>query len=592
MNSDSDSSQFNEAASEDPQTPSKVTVDGKQNDKDVESLRQPTTFARLLYNHNPFYLISCLLIIYGCQSLAIGGGDVLEKSSTMAGGLAIYSILMAIVCMGVVCFAKVWDDARSIFIVVIISLVATTTGFDELCIERPTLAIGFALASTGLVLLVTETVLTICRIRLSTWYRLSYYAFFAVLIGFPVILGDAVADRNDSLANWGSVLFSSVVGCCFLLLIPAVRQGAVAVADNGTPWQFPLYPLSAFVVMAVLAIVRSHAIWMSFGFYGTAGNFEPFLTLPIAAAAMILIAEAGLGLKHRLLQHVALVATPLLFFCGQTNSGRTHLPIANELAQYVGGAATASAMVILCLYVYYAVRRIRGALYGIPLVCSIMTIFAPLPVTFVEFGVERWMLFTATGLIWSLMALASRLVEWMWLAHAAMIAVAIVLAGESFGVAMNHWIVAAVYVLVLFLTIGAIFESDLATVLRHVAAAEMVISGAVILFHFLQQSRIELACILFVFAVLMTAYAFLVNRQGWLKIAGIQACLFVGALAFQGHRQGQLYRVNWPIASGVISLGIGLAITTGKSGRYADWLSKRKEDSERPSRLMQLRPGL
>lgn len=106
----------------------------------------------------------------------------------MAGGIAVYTLLMAIVSIGVVRLAKVWEDARSIFIVVVICLVAVTTGFDELCIGNGPTAIVFGSATAALVILVTETVLWFCRVRLSFWYRAAFYGHFAVLIGFPLAL--------------------------------------------------------------------------------------------------------------------------------------------------------------------------------------------------------------------------------------------------------------------------------------------------------------------------------------------------------------------------------------------------------------------
>ena len=71
-----------------------------------------------LYTHNPFYLISCGLILYGLQGLAMRGGDLLSKSLAMAGGISVYTILMIVTCIAVVRWGKVWEDARSIFFVV------------------------------------------------------------------------------------------------------------------------------------------------------------------------------------------------------------------------------------------------------------------------------------------------------------------------------------------------------------------------------------------------------------------------------------------------------------------------------------------
>ena len=69
----------------------------------------PVGFRRFLHTHNPFYLISCFLIIYGLQSFAMGGGPhsgLLSTSIWMAGGIAAYILLMTLTCIAVVRLGK------------------------------------------------------------------------------------------------------------------------------------------------------------------------------------------------------------------------------------------------------------------------------------------------------------------------------------------------------------------------------------------------------------------------------------------------------------------------------------------------------
>ena len=214
------------------------------------------TFARFLYTQNPFYLISCLLVIYGCQSLAISSGEVLTKSISMTGGIGAYTLLMVFVCIAVVRLARVWQDARSIFIVVLISLAAMTTGFDELCIMDRDAASLFSLASALVIFVVLEGVRRCSGLRLGFWYVAALYGHFAVLVAVPNWLGYAVSMRNDPVANWGAVLFSIAISAALLLLVPAVRRGVDSTKDNGTPWTWPLFPLAAFVVLIVLVPTR------------------------------------------------------------------------------------------------------------------------------------------------------------------------------------------------------------------------------------------------------------------------------------------------------------------------------------------------
>ncbi|MCC9599034.1 hypothetical protein LOC67_00570 [Stieleria sp. JC731] len=555
----------------------------------VPTQKSKPAFVRFLYNQNPFYLISCLLVIYGCQSLVATGESLLEKTIMMGGGILAYGILMALVCVGVVRIAKVWDDARSIFIVVIISLIAMTTSFDELSIwDRANASLFAALAAIA-VAAITESTLLACRIRLRRWYRLAYYAYFLILIGAPLILGRAVAERNDPLANWGAVLFSIGIAVSMLLLIPAIRQANRSTANNGTPWSWPLYPLSAFIVMYVLAGVRSHAIWMSFGFYGTVGSFEPFLLLPIAAAALVLCVESGLANSYKGLLQFALYVTPVLLVCGSANSGQTQLPIKDSLQLYAGSAIGISGLVVTALYAYYAIRGLRGAIIGVPLTLSLLGAVATIPQWLITVGVDRWVLFALAAGCWFAIAFRSRRPEWIWLLHGVSMAITVAIAGRSIGYTTEALILGSVYLTVVILIVGAIYEGAFAEALRVVGACLVSCGGLALAYQASLPSRYAMASIVLAMAILCVAYAYWVRRRAWLGVALLNLCLCITALSYQGHRNGRLYRLNWPIASGIASLGIGLAITTGKSGAFAILTSRlhQSRENQRGRRVFQ-----
>ncbi|MDV6028847.1 MAG: hypothetical protein F9B45_01790 [Phycisphaera sp. RhM] len=560
-------------------------MDGEQEPVTASDLASPvdvavppqTSFARFLYNQNPFYLISCLLVIYGCQSLAISGGSLLDKSISMAGGIAAYTLLMAVVCVGVVRVAKVWDDARSIFLVVVISLVAVTTGFDELCIGDQSTAVVFACAAAALVLMVTEGTLWLCRIRLSLWYRTAFYAHYAVLIGFPLLLGRAVATRNDPLANWGSVLFSVAIGASILLLIPAIRRGPDSARDNGTPWSWPLYPISAFVILLVLAGIRSHAIWMSFGFYGIAGKFEPFLLLPILAAVIVLIAEAGLGLRNQALQGLAMISASGLLLCASTRNGVTWLPIQSDLGFLFGTSLTVALGVIFLVYAWMTLRGVQYAVFGMPTTLLVTGLAAPLPEIGQRVGLASWMFPAAACVILLIMTLRMASADWLWAALAGVAATTIAMVGDAYGYQIDGLIAATAFATLAMLTIGAVFTTQLAVFLRYLAAGVMSFAAMVIVFRSLQNPQDMMLYAGGAIAVVSLAYGMFIRRRGWLAVAALQAVLFCGTFSYQGHRSGKLRRLNWPIASGLMCLCVGVAITTGKTGLYRR-IAERKGD--------------
>ena len=69
-----------------------------------------------LYTNNPFYVISAVLMLYGVRTaygrLEIGSIDCW----IMLGVLAAYTILLAGITVAIVRWGKVWDDARSLFV--------------------------------------------------------------------------------------------------------------------------------------------------------------------------------------------------------------------------------------------------------------------------------------------------------------------------------------------------------------------------------------------------------------------------------------------------------------------------------------------
>ncbi|MGB7325819.1 MAG: hypothetical protein WBD31_13175, partial [Rubripirellula sp.] len=204
---------------------------------------QLRSFARFLYTQNPFYLISCFLILYGLQIAAVAHSDLFSRSIMLSGGIVAYTLLMSVTCVAVVRLCKVWDDARSIFLIVAISFVAFSIGLDELCVVDWNSAAMIMAGGALLTVVVTESLLRFCRLKLSFLFRLSFYLLMAVFFATPLALGRAVAERADGLTNWGAMLFSIAIAAALLFLIPAVRRGAEQVQNNGSPWSWPLYPM-------------------------------------------------------------------------------------------------------------------------------------------------------------------------------------------------------------------------------------------------------------------------------------------------------------------------------------------------------------
>src|SRR5947207_8014736 len=91
---------------------------------------------RLICTSNPFYVISAGLFLFG---LRISFGSQAREIDTWAlmGGLAGYTLLLAAAALLLVRFAGVWNDVRTVLLLVVLMFLATSVTFDELLALDP-----------------------------------------------------------------------------------------------------------------------------------------------------------------------------------------------------------------------------------------------------------------------------------------------------------------------------------------------------------------------------------------------------------------------------------------------------------------------
>ena len=101
---------------------------------------QARSVGRFLYNHNPFYLLSACLVLYGLQTAFQDGGSVPENAWLLVSTLSGYTLLLAITAYAAVRFGRVWEDARSLALLVIFMFVAISVSLDQICNTFPSTA--------------------------------------------------------------------------------------------------------------------------------------------------------------------------------------------------------------------------------------------------------------------------------------------------------------------------------------------------------------------------------------------------------------------------------------------------------------------
>ncbi len=544
---------------------------------------QMRSLGKFLYTQNPFYLISCGLILYGLQLARNSYGDLASQSAFLTAGISAYSLLMAITAVVVIRLGKVWEDGRTILLVVLIGQFALSTGLDELCNwdwEQ-----GAILLAAGALfsILMTELVLRLCRMRLPSWYRCSYFGLLLVFYAMPPLLGYAVAQRHLRLTNWGGPLFSVLIALALLLLVPAMRQGHRLLRKNGTPWRWPLYPLSAFVVIVVLAGIRTHAIWMSFGFIGASARFEPFLLLPIVFAVLVLLAESDGRSAKPVRGYLATAIAPLMLPCGASRGGMSYLPIQSDLQRYFGSALTIALFSMVVFYAYLSIRRrVPNAVHAVIASLVALALLGDVPEVAAAEGVRNWMVALVACAIYFVYCMHRYRSDVRWLGFAAVSCLTIWMAGQEYQQERLAAIAAGIVATAAMLAIGACFGTELARVLRHLAAGCLVAATiGVVVWHVRDSPGIAAVATLGFILGVTLCYLQMVKRLGWIAVAGIQAACLLGVVGLDGYQAGTFSGANLPIQSGLVCFAIGVTISSVKTGLCRRVRERLPETSQR-----------
>jgi hypothetical protein len=202
---------------------------------------------------------------------------------------------------------------------------AISVSFDELLTVKSDRDTGGTLLSVLLLMAaslffsigVSETLIRGLLVRLGMIWRLPLYLFLVLLFGYPILLLPEVMPWSTTQIQWLIGVFPTVAGLIALTLIPAIRQGSGSVANNGTPWTWPMFPWSPFVMIACAVVFRSFSLTISFDVPGLTTHFWDsafgvYLLVPFLLAVLVLLLEIGIVEKLPRLQNGVLACSPIL----------------------------------------------------------------------------------------------------------------------------------------------------------------------------------------------------------------------------------------------------------------------------------------
>jgi hypothetical protein len=252
---------------------------------------------RWLCTSNPFYAISAVLFLVGLR-LSVESLPEATQAVALMAGLAAYTLLLALTAWGLARFAGVWDDVRTLLLLVVLMFLATSVTFDERLVLNPELGRLCFLGGLAFAIVVSEALLRGLGMKLPARFRVPYYLILTLFFVYPVLLQPLLAEPTSEALQWGLFGFSTAAGLAFLTLLPAVRRSAEGLSETGTPWPWPYYPWALFVILAIAVPGRAWLLCWSLQLLGAANYdqvvFGPYFLVPFGLALAVLVLEAGL----------------------------------------------------------------------------------------------------------------------------------------------------------------------------------------------------------------------------------------------------------------------------------------------------------
>lgn len=249
----------------------------------------------MLYTHNPFYLLSALLVLIGLHK-ALAGDSSLAGGWLLMGTLCGYTLLLVVAGYVIVRFGQVWEDARMILLVIVLLFLALSVSFDRITLARPLSGAGFLLGGWCFAVLVSEAVFRSLAIRLAASYRVPYYLVLALMFAYPVGLAVLSVEGRDVAMSWGVFLFPVAAAAALLMLSPAARRRGQDEPPSGTPWRWPWFPWTLFFFLLLAVGLRTYSLSMAFeAAKGSAVSFQPYFLTPLVLASAALLFEAAMA---------------------------------------------------------------------------------------------------------------------------------------------------------------------------------------------------------------------------------------------------------------------------------------------------------
>ena len=333
---------------------------------------------QVLYNHNPFYVISALLTLYGLHVSFADGLDPTQGWLLMR-LLAGYTLLLAAAAILIVRYGKVWEDARTLVLLVALLMIAMSASFDRVCLDDSRLGAHFLLAGFFFSIALCELTIRGLQVRLPWSYRGPCYAAMAILFAYPPYLGHLSLDDQERKMAWLVLALPTLLAGVTLLLVPAMRRRGVDLRRNGTPWPWPWYPMSWFVILAVGGVLRAFSLGISFEKEkGFSSGLQFYAFIPLLLAATLLWVEGSRPRNPwRSALGVGLPIFMLLFALPGYHISAAQTYYRVMLQSTIGSPLQIAGWLTAAYFAYLWLRRVAGAEGGILVTLAVLSWAGP-----------------------------------------------------------------------------------------------------------------------------------------------------------------------------------------------------------------------
>ncbi|WP_406697157.1 hypothetical protein V5E97_39825 [Singulisphaera sp. Ch08] len=544
-----------------------------------------------LYTSNPFYVISADLVFVGLRMSFDTHGKTFETWALML-GLAGYTLLLATTACLLIRRGKVWDDTRSLLLLVVMMFLAMSVTFDNTLNANPRLGTACFLGGFLFAVAVSEGLLRGIRLALPLWFRGPYYLILALFFLYPLGMAPLLSDPEGPVLQWTLFAFPALAGLLFLTLLPAIRRGSSYVADNGSPWRWPLYPWVLFGLLAMAVCARASYLCVSFHFVERTSHettnsiFAPYFLVPFLFALNVLVLEAGLAARSRVVLRTALVV-PLVLMALAVLGHRSDPVYQRFLMIFMNGLGGSplflTTIAAVAFYGFAAFRAVPMAWGGVSLSLAALSVVGPATLDLHGLKAPSAWPLLAIALLESCLSYR-RHESWRGLIAAASFVAAIALVLPD-GLPIPRSVLAVQLALVAILAVGAIFDDWLGRWLQQAGALALFLVGAAVIFgeprRFIDVPQGHLDLYALFTAVVAVGYGISVGNRLYFAAAGAVLVSWLTVVGWRGYLLlRQLIAGLDLIAWGLVFFLVAALISLKKAGAFPRGIVRKRTQNE------------